>query len=228
MYRLPTLSALSALVALCLAAAGTLTPQGAWANGCRQPLSPLIDNGCVVTPGVLWRGARPAEAGIEALLDQGVATVVNLQTLHDDLDAFEAARPARADRPVVRYFRVREWEPNVVIARRALDDSVARFLAIMWSQPRPVYVHCRAGENRTGVMVGAWRILGEGMAVDQAVAEMQAYDGLWSRQDARYLRSLNGPRAEALRQRARSLQWSMAPEAVLVCGPEGCRPVHRR
>lgn len=221
--RLHTLLALPLLLLL-----SALVLPRAHASGCPQPLSPAIDNSCVVTPGVLLRGARPEGAGVEALLSHGVATVVNLQTLHDDIDAFEAARPSLSHRPVVRYFRVREWEPNVVIARRALDDSVARFLAIMWSQPRPVYVHCRAGENRTGVMVAAWRILGEGVAVEQAVAEMQAYDGLWSRQDARYLRTLQGARAQALRQRARALQWSMAPEAVLVCSPEGCRPIQRR
>src|SRR5260370_9721267 len=61
---------------------------------CSSDLDSPILNFCVVTPDVLWRGAKPAQDGAAWLMQRGVRTIVNLDLLHDDLRAFRGSRLA--------------------------------------------------------------------------------------------------------------------------------------
>lgn len=208
-------------IALCVWLAGCAGPKPQ-ADACQTALSPAIANACQVTPGVLWRGAKPDALGAAALIEAGVKTVVNLELLHDDRSAFEAARPASRKTTSIGYFRIRDWEPNVIVAPDLLDDHVAQFLAIARTQPQPVYVHCRSGQNRTGVMVAAYRMLVEGMPVEAALAEMQRYQGIWFKQDAQYLRGLAGERRARIDAMVQRHIERLQPEARLTCSPSGC------
>lgn len=189
-------------------------------DACQQALTSEVINACVVSPGVLWRGGKPDEQGAAALLRQGVGTVVNLEMLHSDQDAFRRAKGA-APR-AVDYFEVPEWEPNVVIAPARVDDSVAEFIAIVRTQPRPVYVHCRSGQNRTGVMVAAYRIIEEGMPVEAAIEEMGRYNGFWFQQDAEYLRGMAAERMAQVKALADRKLPGLRRAARFECGEQGC------
>lgn len=193
----------------------------ATAAPCETPLSAAIPNSCIVSRGTLWRGAKPDTVAAAELVTLGVKSVVNLELLHDDVAAFLQARPARAG--VVDYFRLRSWEPNVVLAPRLLDGQVAEFIAIVRSQPRPVYVHCRAGQNRTGIMVAAYRIIEEGVPVDRAIEEMGQFQGLWFEQGAAYLRQLQGERLTRIRTLVAERMPTLRREARLVCAGGRCR-----
>lgn len=199
-----------------LTACAAPTPQ---ADACTTTLSQAIPNSCVVTDGVLWRGSKPNEQGASALIGLGVKTVVNLELLHDDMAAFQGALPAAAPAHVINYFRIHEWEPNVYVAPAVLDDHVAEFLAIMRTQAKPVYVHCRSGQNRTGVMVAAYRIFEEGMPVDPAIDEMRKFRGVWFAQDATYLRGLAQDRRDQLLQRVAQKEHELKPDAQLKPAP---------
>ena len=124
-------------------------------SACPSPLSTVILNSCVVTPGVLWRGSKPGPAGAASLLSLGIRTVVNLEMLHSDMKAFESALPAKVPSGKLSYFHIHELELNALLLPSVVDSHVAEFLAIVKTQPKPIYVHCRAGQNRTGVMVAA-------------------------------------------------------------------------
>ena len=54
------------------------------AGACRDNPGSGIRNFCVVTPHVLWRGARPDKDGTAGLIQHGVRTVVNLELILDD------------------------------------------------------------------------------------------------------------------------------------------------
>ncbi|MBU0916726.1 MULTISPECIES: fused DSP-PTPase phosphatase/NAD kinase-like protein [Aquabacterium] len=179
-----------------------------------------VVNACIVSPGVLWRGGKPDEQGASALLSKGVGTVVNLEMLHSDKGSFQQATVASSRQ--VDYFEVPEWEPNVIIAPGWVDDSVAEFIAIVRTQPRPVYVHCRSGQNRTGVMVAAYRIIEEGLSVEAAIDEMGRYNGFWFKQDAKYLREMAAGRLAQIKALADRKQHMLQRAARFDCGDKGC------
>ncbi len=197
------------------------TPTALSAQTCATPLAVPVANACVVTPGVLWRGGKPDATGATALLSQGVRTVVNLEWLHSDVRAFSHARPDTHAAEQIGYFRVPDWEPLAAIAPTVLDDHVAHFIAIMRSQPKPVYVHCRSGQNRTGVMVAAYRVFG-GMSRDDAIAEMAGYDGYWADFDATYIRGLTPAKLQALEPRVAAWTTRLQASATIECGRGSC------
>ena len=198
-----------------------LAPLHAQEAACATPLDARIENSCIVDAGTLWRGAKPTKAAATALVERGVKTVVNLEWLHEDIDAFNDAAPTASGKREIEYFRVVDWEPMVVIAPSTVDDRVARFIAITRSQPKPIYVHCRAGRNRTGVMVAAYRIF-NGMPIEDAIAEMGRYQGEWFSQDAKYLRTLTPDRIAVLERQV--AQWipKLKREATFVCEGSAC------
>jgi hypothetical protein len=202
---------------------GCATPL-ARADACGNPLSSQVANSCVVSKDVLWRGAKPDVAAATELVNRGVRTVVNLELAHDDREAFRDARPSVSQPQGIEYFRIRDWEPNVVLASGLLDRHVAEFIAITRSQPKPIYVHCRSGQNRTGVMVAAYRVLEEGRPIDSAVAEMEGHQGIWFKEDAEYIRQLAGERAARLRAMAAERVENLRAQTHLICTSAGCRP----
>lgn len=192
------------------------------ANPCiAGPGSESIKNFCVVSPDVLWRGARPDEAGAAWLVNHGVHTIVNLELIHDDLHTFSQASIKNAPKYTVGYFRIHDWEPYALFPSIE-DDNVAHFLAIFSQQPKPIYIHCRSGQNRTGLMVAAYRVIVEGENTENAIAEMARYQGLWFEIDAKYIRGLSPERREEIRLKA--AQWipKLKQNAQIVCENGAC------
>ena len=108
------------------------------------------------------------------------------------------------------------------VAPSVVDDHVAHFLAIVSQQPKPVYVHCRYGENRTGVMVAAYRMVVEGVSEEAAIEEMRRYQGLWFNADAKYIRGLSPERRERIRRKV--MEWipKLKMDAQVVCTNGTC------
>lgn len=194
---------------------------------CENNLGSSIQNFCQVTPNILWRGAKPDTDGAAWLVEQGVRTIVNLELLHDDKAAFEQVRLGDNGKFELIYYRVRDWEPLPLIAPKLSDNHVAHFLAIMSQAPKPIYVHCRSGQNRTGVMVAAYRVIIEGEddndAMAKAIEEMEGYQGHWFRADARYIRSLTPERRDKIRQQIEEWIPKLKQEARFVCEGGQCR-----
>jgi protein tyrosine phosphatase (PTP) superfamily phosphohydrolase (DUF442 family) len=115
----------------------------------------------------LFRGAQPDAAGFGELKRLRIDIVVNLRHETDTI---------RRERPLVeaqgmRYVSIpwRGWdEPKV--------EQVAQFLSLLRDHPdRRVFVHCRRGSERTGVMVASYRMSRDHWTPEQALAEMEAF-----------------------------------------------------
>ena len=188
---------------------------------CRSPLDSRIANSCVVADEELWRGARPDPKAAATLVDLGVQTVVSLELLQTDIQAFEEAKPISSVSREIQYFQIRDWEPLVVVAPDVVDEHVAHFLALTRTQPAPIYVHCRSGQNRTGVMVAAYRIL-HGADIEKTIEEMEKYGGFWSKQDASYIRSLTPQRRSAIEERIAAWIPRLKRSAKVLCAEGKC------
>jgi protein tyrosine/serine phosphatase len=190
------------------------------AANCDNPLDEKIKNSCIVNE-KLWRGAKPDEAAAASLVGHGVKTIVNLELLHDDLSAFTNAKNNNPAAHNIQYFRIRDWEPIVAISHRLVDRHVAEFIAITRSAPTPIYVHCRSGRNRTGVMVAAYKVF-NGTPIEEAVADMKRFKGEWFKQDAKYIRSLTPERLMALEKKITAAQKNIEKEAEISCTDAAC------
>ena len=122
---------------------------------------PGLSNFAQVDAG-LYRGAQPTAAGMEVLASLGVKTIVNLRTLHSDLDELEGKGFRHARIPC------NAWHPE--------EEDVVRFLAIAADPAnRPVFVHCEHGADRTGMMVAAYRVAAQGWSAEAAAAELPRF-----------------------------------------------------
>jgi rhodanese-related sulfurtransferase len=189
-------------------------------NGCATA-PPQSTTPCATDAQTLWRGARPDALAATALVEAGVRTVVNLELLLDDKAAFLAATPTKTNAEPIQYFRVRDWEPLVALAPSLTDDHVAHFIAITRTQAKPIYVHCRSGQNRTGVMVAAYKIF-NGADIETTIAEMAAYGGFWANQDSEYLRRLTPAQRMAMEANIGKWVAKLKPDAQIVCDKGKC------
>jgi protein tyrosine phosphatase len=171
---------------------------------CTNNLASPIANFCEVKHQVLWRGAKPDKDEAAWLIKNGVKTIVNLEWLYDDTHTLHHAQFTHTGIYQVDYFRVRTWEPLYAFAKNEADEDVIHFLAIAKLAKQPLYVHCRAGENRTGVMVAAYKIILDGQNSPAEIAdilnEMQSYKGVWSEATTKYIKGLSARREEILQK----------------------------
>jgi uncharacterized protein (TIGR01244 family) len=129
----------------------------------------------------LYRGAQPTAEGIEQLKKLGVKTVVNLRSSESDRKMLGDAGLAYEPIPMTA------WHPN--------DREVVRFLQIVGDERNlPVFLHCRRGADRTGMMVAIYRVAVQGWSKDEAIAEMTqggfAFNSGWQNL-VRYIRDLD-------------------------------------
>jgi uncharacterized protein (TIGR01244 family) len=107
----------------------------------------------------LYRGAQPTAAGMEELKKLGIRTVVNLRESNGDDAKLKELGLAYERIPMTAFFQK--------------DDDIVRFLQIVADDgSSPIFVHCRRGADRTGMMCAIYRIAVQGWTKDQAVAEM--------------------------------------------------------
>jgi protein tyrosine/serine phosphatase len=119
-----------------------------------------------VAPG-LYRGGQPSAPGFEFLKRKGVKTVINLRKEHDEKELVE--------RLGMNYVHI------PVDARETISEqTIKRFFAVV-NDPayQPVFVHCERGADRTGVMVGFYRIAVQGWDGSRAYDEARDIGMRW-------------------------------------------------
>jgi len=122
-----------------------------------------ISNFAEVTAGI-YRGAKPGDDGLKYLAKIGVKTDLDLEATPWVVAEEEAAA---ADLGLAF-----TSEPMIAVAK-VNDDQMDRILGLLADPAsRPIYVHCLHGKDRTGLVIGLYRVLHEGWAPEDAYAEM--------------------------------------------------------
>lgn len=129
----------------------------------------------------LYRGAQPKSGGVKRLAKMGIKTIVNLRGAGESTRNEEAEARAAG----LRYFNIPLKEFG-----RPTDEQVERALKILAeSENQPVFVHCRLGADRTGLVVAIYRITHDGWTSERAKAEANKYGmHLWEIAMKRYIR----------------------------------------
>lgn len=136
-----------------------------------------------VMPGVFYRsGEMSADGFREAIAQLHIKTIINLQDEFPDpelpysLFDHHTIRESELCRELgVRYV----YSPPDLLPRPEAvshrPHTIEKFLSIMDDPTNfPVLIHCRAGLNRTGIMVAVYRMEYCGYSVSEAIDEMRA------------------------------------------------------
>ena len=104
----------------------------------------------------------------------GVSTIVDLRGEDQSKITWER-REAEALGMRFVHIPVSGWAPPT-------NEQVAQFLALFRDDPgQKVFVHCRFGDDRTGVFVATYRMAVEKWTAEQALKEMYffGFNGFW-------------------------------------------------
>jgi protein tyrosine phosphatase (PTP) superfamily phosphohydrolase (DUF442 family) len=119
-----------------------------------------------IRPG-LARGGRPGEEGVQYLRDRGYRTIVSFLT-----DAAESVWVVQSG---MRYVHI-PIRSSFFSAQLPTENQVRQFLSVVSdSSLYPMFIHCKAGKDRTGAMSAIYRMEVCGWTADEAVEEMNAF-----------------------------------------------------
>jgi protein tyrosine phosphatase (PTP) superfamily phosphohydrolase (DUF442 family) len=123
---------------------------------------------------ILYRGAQPREVGLSELKILGIATIVDLRG--EDREKIEWERKT-AESLGMRFVHipVSGWSPPS-------DEQVVQFLSLFRdNRGQKIFVHCRFGDDRTGVFTAVYRMAIEKWPAEQALREMYffGFNGFW-------------------------------------------------
>lgn len=113
----------------------------------------------------LYRGGLPTQEGFETLRKLGVRTIVDLHGFNKREDYARAVESGG-----FRYILMplAEEPPS--------PAQVGEFISIIDdSAGQPVFVHCKRGKVRTGVMLALYRIIRQGWSNEDAFNEMLCF-----------------------------------------------------
>ncbi len=115
-------------------------------------------------PGI-WRGAAPTEAGLRQLKAMGVKTVIDLRI---------APKTVKKEGLYARSLGF-NWINLPMGSDPPTPKQVSTLLATLKQAPAsPVFVHCQHGADRTGCMMGIYRVTQQGWTFPRAYAEMRS------------------------------------------------------
>lgn len=154
-----------ALVLAFLSVAVLAAPQKADSATSRTPGKKLsvvgVPNFGEVTPH-LYRGGQPTREGFKKLAAMGVEIVVD-------------SNRSRRDEELMKRLGMR-YVPLPWYCPFPRDEVFAKFLRLMRENPdKKIFVHCRLGDDRTGMMIAAYRMGAEHWSAEEAMKEMHNF-----------------------------------------------------
>jgi protein tyrosine/serine phosphatase len=120
-----------------------------------------IKNFYQVDPHV-YRGAQPSDEGFQYLAKLGVKTVIDLR---------EADQRSKAEEAVVMAAGMKYVNIPMKGLAAPTDVEISKILGILEGDGGAVFVHCKRGADRTGVVIASYRIERDGWNNADALSE---------------------------------------------------------
>jgi protein tyrosine/serine phosphatase len=124
----------------------------------------------VVLPGELYRSAQPGAARIaEVVRNDGIRTILNLRGSSENAGWYRAEIETSAELGVNHVDFPMSDERQLSVA------EAEQLIAIMRNAPKPLWIHCKAGSDRTGLAVALYlaAIAGKGEAAAEGQLSLQ-------------------------------------------------------
>lgn len=116
-----------------------------------------------VTP-YLYRGAQPSLQGFQGLAAMGIDIVVDARLSQ------KSSEKKMVTAAGMQYISI-PWH-----CMFPKDKAMAQFLAVLRENPKKkIFVHCRLGDDRTGMMIAAYRMAVDNWTSEEAFAEMMHF-----------------------------------------------------
>jgi tyrosine-protein phosphatase SIW14 len=116
----------------------------------------------------VYRGAQPTDDGFIELAQLGIKTVIDLRQIGEHSQADE--------QKLVTSLGMRYVSIPMTGMSTPKDDQVTAVLALLSDTTSgPVFVHCKRGADRTGMVVAVYRISQDGWANKKALSEAKSY-----------------------------------------------------
>ena len=134
---------------------------------------PAIPNGGKINDH-LYRGAQPRPQGLAELKKLGITTIVDLRGEDREKILWERRQAESLGMHFVN-IPVSGWAPPT-------NEQVSQFLSLFRDDPsQKIFVHCRYGDDRTGVFVATYRMAVEKWPAERALKEMYffGFNGFW-------------------------------------------------
>jgi tyrosine-protein phosphatase SIW14 len=122
-----------------------------------------LPNFAEVSPN-LFRGGQPGADGLKSLKKMGVNIIV-------DMRGTKSAHEQQAVKELGMKYVAIPWHCPF-----PADPIFARFLKLIQKNPKKkIFVHCRLGDDRTGMAIAAYRMADEGWSAEEALKEMEEF-----------------------------------------------------
>ena len=126
--------------------------------------NPEIDNFATVDEQAIYRGARPTMENMEQLKEFGIKAIVTL----DDNDEVVAAERKKANELGIKHYSI-----PIDSLKYPRDHQINTVLQLlMESKNQPVFLHCKHGRDRTGLVIGLYRYYFQNWTRKMAYDEM--------------------------------------------------------
>jgi protein tyrosine phosphatase (PTP) superfamily phosphohydrolase (DUF442 family) len=125
----------------------------------------VVPNFQKVSTGI-WRGSAPNDAALIQLAKDGVKTIVDLRMDGPGVDSEKAA----AQKLGVNYY-------HFALGFNKPDANKIHDILAVMTDPvnQPVFIHCRQGADRTGMLCGIYRHVWEGWSLSRTYDEMREH-----------------------------------------------------
>ncbi len=141
---------------------------GARTTVAAAPTAPTLrglSNFHLVAPGI-YRGAAPTAEGLATLKSMNIHTIIDLRI---------EPKPVKLEKARAKAMGF-NWINLPMGSDPPTAKQVATFLAVLTKAPKErVFVHCQYGADRTGCMIGIYRVSVQGWPFAKAYAEMLHY-----------------------------------------------------